>query len=175
MSEQDLRPRLDARAARQVTVADVWRAVGIGFSLVWTTVLALVVTFWVRVVFFPRPGDEVALWNDVVLAPVALVAAVLAGWTLVGVWRLLLRRPGGFDPLVVLGAFAIAVALLVWAPGRFIDGLDAAPREGVLALGVLGVVSVAAGMLAQRSWRRAAAVVDPVPPDAWEPADDDVV
>ena len=161
--------RVDPRGRRSVRVADLWRAAGLGFTAVWATVLILVVVFWVRVVFFPRPGDEVSAWNDVALVPVAGVSAVLAIWTLVGAWKLLLRRPGGFDPIVVIGSFAIAVAVLVWAPGRFIDGLDAAPRSWVVAAAVLGAASVITGMLAQRSWRRAAAVQDPVPVDQEQP------
>ena len=171
MTAADTRASDDAHVAvarRRVLSADLFRAAGLGFAVVWATSLGLVVAFWVRVVFYPRPGDEVSAWNDVALAPVALVSAVLTVWVLLGAWRLVVRRPGGVDPVVVVGSFAIAVAVLVWAPGRFVEGLDSAPRSWVVGLAVLGVCSVVTGMLGQRAWGRAAAVQDPVPAeDPW--------
>lgn len=161
-------PDLDRQArehAARVRVAELWRATGLGFALVWTVILVLVVAFWVRVTFYPRPGDELPGSLQILLAPVAFAAAGLAVWTLASAWRLVLRRASGWDPIVVLGAFAIAVSVLVWAPSRFFEALSPAPRPAVVALAVLGVTSVVTGLLAQRAFRRAAVAFEPLPDD----------
>ncbi len=172
MSEPTARRRRTSdedRAAREhatrVRVAELWRAAGLGFALVWTVVLVLVVAFWVRVTFYARPGDELPGSLQILLAPVAFAAAGLAVWTLASAWRLVLRRASGWDPIVVLGAFAIAVSVLVWAPSRFFEALSPAPRPALVALAALGVASVVTGLIAQRAFRRAAV--------AFEPLDDD--
>ncbi len=167
------------RAAREhatrVRVAELWRAAGLGFALVWTVVLVLVVAFWVRVTFYPRPGDELPGSLQILLAPVALAAAGLGIWTVASAWRLVLRRASGWDPIVVLGAFAIAVSVLVWAPSRVFDALSPAPRPAVLALAALGVASVVTGLIAQRAFRRAAVAFEPLDDDdaLFAGADDD--
>lgn len=168
-------PEREAREhAANVRVAELWRATGLGFALVWTVILVLVLAFWVRVTFYPRPGDELPGSLQILLAPVALAAAGLAVWTLASAWRLVLRRASGWDPIVVLGAFAIAVSVLVWAPSRFFEALTPAPRPAVIALAVLGVTSVVTGLVAQRAFRRAAVAFEHLDEDdALLPGADD--
>lgn len=141
-------------------VAELWRAAGLGFVLVWTVVLVLVVGFWVRVTFLPRPGDDLPGSLQILLAPVAVFAAGLAVWTLVCGWRLVRRRASGWDAVVVDGAFALAVAVFVWAPRRVLEGPEP-PRTVVVALAALGLTSVVTGLLAQRAFERAAVGLEP--------------
>lgn len=141
-------------------VAELWRAAALGFVLVWTVVLVLVVGFWVRVTFAPGPGDELPGSLQILLAPVAVFAVGLSLWTLVCGWRLVRRRASGCDAVVVDGAFAVAVAVFVWAPSRVFD-LPTLPRTTVVGLGVLGLASVVTGMLAQRAFERAAVGLEP--------------
>jgi hypothetical protein len=151
--------------------AELWRATGLGFSLVWVVVLTLVVLFWVRVTFFPRPGDDLPGALEIVMAPVALLCAGLVGWVVACAWRLWRRRASGSDAIVVVGAFALAVAVFVWAPGRLLDGAERAPRPLLAAVVLLGVSSVVTGRLAQRAFVRAA--VGPEPSDDGFLGDDD--
>jgi hypothetical protein len=167
-------PEREAREhAASVRAAELWRATGLGFAIVWTVLLVLVVAFWVRVTFYPRPGDELPGSLQILLAPVAFAAAGLAVWTVASAWRLVLRRASGWDPIVVLGAFAIAVSVLIWAPSRVFDALSPAPRPAVLALAGLGVASVVTGLVAQRAFRRAAVAFEPLDDDALFAGPDD--
>ncbi|WP_157622620.1 hypothetical protein [Nostocoides sp. Soil756] len=143
--------------------AELWRATGLGFSLVWVVVLALVVAFWVRVTFLPRPGDDLPGALEIVMAPVALLSAGLAAWVTACAWRLWRRRASGWDAVMVVGAFAIAVAVFIWAPGRFLDGAERAPRPILATMVALGVASIVTGRRAQRAFVRAA--VGPEPSD----------
>ncbi|GGL41468.1 hypothetical protein H9L10_08450 [Phycicoccus endophyticus] len=142
-------------------VAELWRAVGLGFTMVWAVLLALVVVYWVRVTFLPSPEDDLPGSLRLLLAPAALAAAVFVLWTLVCGWRLLRRRASGWDAAVVLGSFAIAGAVFAWAPGQLVDGLESAPRTVAVGLVVLGGASVTSGMLAQRAFRRSAVALEP--------------
>ncbi|NHA68053.1 hypothetical protein [Phycicoccus flavus] len=164
---------VDLAARRRV--AELWRATGLGFTIVWTVLLVLVVGFWVRVTFLPRPGDDLPGSLQVLLAPVAVISAGMVVWGLVCGWRLLRRRTSGWDAVVVLGAFAIAVAVMVWAPGRFLDSLDKAPTDVAVALVVLGVASVGTGLLGQRAFRRASTGLEPSDVDEYEYEDEEPV
>ena len=127
--------------------ADRWRLVGIGLDVLWVGFLLFVVTFWVRVTWYPQPDDEVRGFVPVLLAPAAVVSALLAGWALTSVWRLYRRRRSGWDAPLVLGALAVAVA-----------GYSLVPSTTIVPempwLGVLGLGSVVAAILGERTWRR---------------------
>ncbi|MBM6405427.1 hypothetical protein JQN72_14370 [Phycicoccus sp. CSK15P-2] len=162
-----------AEAQRQharLRAAELWRATGLGFSIVWAVVLALVVFFWVRIAFMPRPGDDVSRWNDALLAPIALAAACLAVWVVVCAYRLARRRASGWDAVVVCGAFSLAIAAFLWLPGKLVDRLDPGSSELILPLTVLGAASVVTGLVAQRAFRRVA--VDLEPTEEWVDGDE---
>lgn len=151
--------------------AELWRAAGLGFSLVWVVVLTLVVLFWVRVTFLPRPGDDLPGALEIVMAPVALLSAGLAAWVTTCAWRLWRRRASGWDAVMVVGSFALAVAAFVWAPGRFLDGAERAPRPVLATVVALGLASVVTSRLAQRAFVRAAVGPEPSA-DGFLPDDD---
>lgn len=150
------------RIAGTVRAADLWRGAGLGLAVVWAVLLGLVVVFWLRVTFFRQPGDDIEGYAQVVLAPVAVVAAVLLGWTVVSLWSLWMRRERGWDVIVVLGAFAIAGALFLVLPGEFLDRVQERVGPRVVGLAGLGVFSVVVGLLGQRTWRRAAVALDAI-------------
>lgn len=127
--------------------ADRWRVVGIALALLWVVLLLLVVGFWVRVTWYPQPDDEVRGFVPVLLAPAAVVSALLAGWALAAAWRLYRRRRSGWDAPIVLGALAVAVAGYSLVP-------SAAMVPEMPWLGVLGLTSAVAGVLGEREWRR---------------------
>lgn len=129
--------------------ADRWRVVGIVLDAVWVVLLVVVIRFWVRVTWDPAATDEVRGFVKVLLAPAALVSAVLVGWTLASAWRLYRRRRSGWDAPVVLGALALAVAAYSFVPSTTI-----VPELAWLA--VLGLGSVLGGILGERAWRRVA-------------------
>ncbi len=132
---------------RVVRAADRWRLVGIALDVLWTVLLAVVVWFWVRVTWYPHPDDEVRGFVPVLMAPAAVVSTLLAGWALASAWRLYRRRRAGWDAPVVLGALALAVSVYSLVPSTTI-----VPE--MAWLGVLGVGSVVAGVLGERTWRR---------------------
>lgn len=127
--------------------ADRWRLVGIALALLWVLLLLVVVGFWVRVTWYPEPDDEIRGFVPVILAPAAVVSALLAGWAVAAAWRLYRRRRSGWDAPIVLGALAVAVA-----------GYSLVPSTTMVPempwLGVLGLGSVVAGVLGEREWRR---------------------
>ncbi len=127
--------------------ADRWRVVGIALALLWVVLLLALVGFWVRVTWYPRPDDEVRGLVPVILAPAAVVSALLAGWAVAAAWRLYRRRRSGWDAPIVLGALAVAVA-----------GYSLVPSTTIVPempwLGVLGLGSAVAGVLGEREWRR---------------------
>ncbi|MGG5258420.1 hypothetical protein [Phycicoccus avicenniae] len=143
----------------EVHSADLWRAVGTGLALVWGVVLLVVVGYALSLVRSPVDGDPPGFVR-VLLAPVALVAVVLFVWVAVAGWRIHQRRPSGWDPVVVIGGLALTSGVFIATPWRF----DGGPGKGLtpmsVGLVVLGVVSVVAGLLAQRSWRRAAEALE---------------
>ena len=136
------------RADRYRT-AEIWRAVGVGLLAVWLVLLLLVVYWWVTSTFGTDPGVRPPGYVRVLGAPLALVASLLAVWTAGSAARLWRRRPAGWDPLIVLGAAALAAALYLWLPTR-----DLTPTVGGLL--AVGGVSVLAAVLGERAWRRAA-------------------
>lgn len=144
----------DPRRARRR--AELWRAAGLGFSLVWAVVLGLVVAFWARVTFSDGSAEDLPGSLDLLLTAVAFVCAGLAVWTVVDALWLFRRRTSGWDAVIVLGSFSVAVSLLVGLPRRFLHELGSAPGPIVWGLGVLGLASVVTGLLAQRAFRRAA-------------------
>ncbi len=129
--------------------AERWRVVGIALDIVWILLLAVVVGFWVRVTWYPRPDDEVRGFVPVLLAPAAAVGALLAGWAVASAWRLYRRRRSGWDAPVVLGALGVAVSVYSLVPSTTI-----VPE--LVWLGVLGTGSAVAGILGERTWRRVA-------------------
>ncbi len=130
-----------------VRTADRWRVVGIALALLWVVLLLVVVLLWVRVTWYPQPDDEIRGYVPVLLAPAAVVSALLAGWGLASAWRLFRRRRSGWDAPIVLGALAAAVSGYSLIPST-----TAVPE--MLWLGVLGVTSAVAAMLGERAWRR---------------------
>jgi hypothetical protein len=142
---------LPAAAAKDPYVerADRWRVVGIVLDVGWIVLLVAVIRFWVRVTWDPAATDEVRGFVKVLLAPAALVSAVLVGWTLASAWRLYRRRRSGWDAPVVLGALSLAVAAYSFVPSTTI-----VPELTWLA--VVGLGSVVAGILGERAWRRVA-------------------
>ena len=127
--------------------ADRWRVVGISLALLWVVLLLVVVGFWVRVTWYPEPDDEVRGFVPVILAPVAVVSALLAGWAVAAAWRLYRRRRSGWDAPIVLGALGVAVAVYSLVPSTTM--VPEMPWLGVLGLG-----SAVAGVLGEREWRR---------------------
>jgi hypothetical protein len=132
-----------------VARADQWRVVGMLLDLVWLFLLVLLVWIWVRVTWYPRPDDEIRGFVPVLLAPAAFVSAILVGWVLASAWRLYRRRRSGWDAPVVLGALAMAVSAYSLVPSTTI-----VPE--MLWLGFVGLVSLGAGVLGERAWRRVA-------------------
>ncbi len=129
-------------------MAERWRAVGLGTNIVWVVVLLLVIAFWANVTWADRPAYSGPGYLPVLLAPVALLAAVLAGWAVLSAVRILRRSGDGWDAPIVLGVIGIAVA-----------GFSLVPSETIVRpliwVGVLGLGSLVAGLLGERSWRRA--------------------
>ncbi len=130
-----------------VQTADRWRVVGFVLSLVWVVLLLVVVFFWVRVTWYPQPDDEIRGFVPVLLAPAAVVSALLAGWSVAAAWRLYKRRRSGWDAPIVVGALAVAVAGYSLVPSTTI-----VPE--MLWLGVLGLGSAVLAILGERAWRR---------------------
>ena len=150
-------------------VAELWRATGLGLSLVWTVVLLLVVLFWVRVAFLPEPGDDLPGALRVLLAPVALAATLLAGWTLVGTWRIVRRRTSGWDALSVDGALAVAVAALLTLPATLLRDAPTPSRANMVVLAVAGLVTVVVARTARRAFDRVAVGLEPSDDlDEWD-------
>ncbi len=143
----------------RVRAADLWRATGIGLSLVWAVVLLLVVGYAARLTFAPTTGDPPGFVR-LLLAPLSLVALALFVWLAIAGWRIQARRTAGWDAIVVVGGLALASGVFVAAPWRF----DGGPGKGLTPLSVglvvLGTLSVVAGLLAQRAWRRAAVALE---------------
>jgi hypothetical protein len=147
LRDEDSRRRPVPQGA--VVTADRWRLVGIAIDAVWVVPLLFVAAFWVRVTWYPSPDDEVRGFVPVLLAPAAVLSALLVGWAATSAWRLYRRRRSGWDGPVVLGALAVAVAVYSFVPSTTI-----VPEMPWLA--VFGVGSVVAGILGERSWRRVA-------------------
>lgn len=141
--------------------AELWRAVGLGLSVVWTVVLLLVVLFWVRVAFAPQPGDDLPGSLRLLLAPVALAATILTVWTLVGAWRIVRRRTSGWDALSVDGAFAVAVAVLLTVPATILDDAPTPSRVSMLGLAVVGFATVLVARFARQAFDRVAVGLEP--------------
>jgi hypothetical protein len=121
--------------------------VGIALALIWVVLLLVVVGLWVRVTWYPGPDGEVRGFVPVILAPVAVVSALLAGWSVAAAWRLYRRRRSGWDAPIVLGALAVAVAVYSLVPST-------TTVPDMPWLGLLGLGSVVAGVLGEREWRR---------------------
>lgn len=130
-----------------VHTADRWRVVGIALALLWVVLLLVVVFLWVRVTWYPQPDDEIRGYVPVLLAPAAVVSALMVGWALASAWRLHQRRRSGWDAPLVLGALAVAVSGYSLVPSTTV-----VPE--MLWLGVLGVGSAVSAVLGERAWRR---------------------
>ncbi|QIM20348.1 hypothetical protein G7075_02990 [Phycicoccus sp. HDW14] len=143
----------------EVRTADLWRATGLGLAVVWGVVLLLVIGYAVRLTVDPARGDPPGAVR-LLLVPMGVVAVALFVWVAVAGWRIHLRRPSGWDPVVVVGGLGLASGVFAAAPWRF----DGGPGKGLtpltVSLIVLGLLSVVAGLVAQRSWRRAAEAVE---------------
>lgn len=142
------RPRSAADPQHDHEMAERWRAVGLGLNSVWVVVLLLVVAFWANVTWADRPAYSGPGYLPALLAPAALLAAVMAGWAVVSAVRILRRSADGWDAPIVLGVIGIAVA-----------GFSLIPSDTIVKplvwVGVLGLASLATGVLGERSWRRA--------------------
>ena len=130
-----------------VRTADRWRVVGIALALLWMVLLLVVVFLWVRVTWYPQPDDEIRGYVPVLLAPAAVVSALMVGWALASAWRLHQRRRSGWDAPLVLGVLAVAVSGYSLVPSTTV-----VPE--MLWLGVLGVGSAVSAVLGERAWRR---------------------
>ena len=115
----------------EVRTADLWRATGIGLSVVWGVVLLLVVGYGARLTFAPTAGDPPGFVR-LLLAPLSLVALALFVWVAVAAWRIQARRTAGWDAVIVIGGLAIASGVFVAAPWRF----DGGPGKGLTPLSV---------------------------------------
>lgn len=133
---------------RDHETAERWRAVGLGLNSVWVVVLLLVVAFWANVTWADRPAYSGPGYLPALLAPAALLAAVMAGWAVLSAVRILRRSGDGWDAPIVLGVVGIAVAAFSLVPSDTIV-------KPLIWVGVLGVASLVAGVLGERSWRRA--------------------
>ena len=147
--------RSEADRRRDRELAERWRAVGLGMDAVWVVVLLLVVAFWANVTWAERPAFSGPGYLPALLAPAALLAAVLAGWAIASAVRILRRRGDGWDAPIVLGVIGIAVAAFSFVPSETIV-------RPLLWVGVLGLFSLVAGILGERSWHRAGRPVDEV-------------
>jgi drug/metabolite transporter (DMT)-like permease len=143
----------------EVRAANLWRATGLGLAMVWGVVLLLVIGYAVQLTFDPGDGDPPGAVR-LLLVPLALVAVALFVWVAVAGWRIQHRRPSGWDPVVVVGGLALASGIFVAVPWRF----DGGPGKGLTpmtaALIGLGLLSVVAGLVGQRSWLRAAEALE---------------
>ena len=139
----------------EVRAADLWRATGVGLCVVWGVSLCLVVGWVVRITVDPAPGDPPGFVR-LLLTPVALLCVGFTVWLAVAAWRIHRRRTAAWDAVVVVGALGLVTGVFVAAPWGTAGGPSAGPSPASLGLVVLGLVSVVAGLLAQRSWRRAA-------------------
>ncbi len=159
MSDEHTAVGAHAPVETEVRTADLWRATGLGLSVVWGVVLLLVVGYGARLTFAPTAGDPPGFVR-LLLAPLSLVALALFVWVAVAAWRIQARRAAGWDAVIVIGGLAVASGVFVAAPWRF----DGGPGKGLTPLSVglvvLGALSVVAGLLAQRSWRRAAEALE---------------
>ncbi|MBM6400566.1 hypothetical protein [Phycicoccus sonneratiae] len=143
----------------EVRAADLWRATGLGLAMVWGVVLLLVIGYAARLTLDPGADDPPTVVR-LLLVPMGVVAVALFVWIAVAGWRIQLRRPSGWDPVIVVGGLGLAGGVFVAAPWRF----DGGPGKGLtpltVGLVVMGLLSVVAGLLAQRSWRRAAVALE---------------
>ncbi|QKE84146.1 LPXTG cell wall anchor domain-containing protein [Arthrobacter sp. NEB 688] len=139
----------------EVRTADLWRATGVGLCLVWGVVLCLLVGWVVRLTLHPAAGDPPPAVR-LLLVPVALVCAGSVVWVAVAAWRIHHRRTAAWDGVVVVGALGLVSGVVTSTPWGTVDGPATGRGSESLGLAVLGLLSVATGLLAQRSWRRAA-------------------
>lgn len=141
-----------------------WRAPGLVLTAAWGLVFAAVVLLWVRVAFFPGGGEDAHGWIRVLGAPFVLVAVGLVWWAWRSAQALRRGRREGWTILLVLGGVAVAQTVMT-APGVVaasagsgtpgVGDPAAGPPQGLLAgmLGaiVLGLASLAVGVLGRRS------------------------
>jgi hypothetical protein len=156
-----------------------WRTPALALVAVWGTLFTLAVLLWVRVAFFPGDGQDVHGWIRVLGAPFVLVAVGLVWWAWRSAQALRRGRREGWTILMVLGGVAVAQTVMT-APGVVAasagsgtpgpGGPAADPPQGLLAgmLGaiVLGLASLAVGVLGRRSQAQAEADAEAQTPAA---------
>ena len=150
-----------------------WRTAGLVLLAVWAAVFVAALALFVRVALVPDADDGPNRSVVLLGTPFVLVALGLLWWTWSSARALRGGRREGWTVLLALGGVAVAQTVMT-APGVVSASGSATgsgpPREvvgGMLAMIVLGVVTLTVAVLGRRAWTAA----DAAPASECDPSD----